>query len=258
MNINIKPVSDLSDLIKIRNQYLDNCFESIELFLELQIRTGFGYMVYFKEREIGYFICGKDNTLLEYYLLPQYQKRADIIMKKVIKNLKIHSAYCHSFDFLMASCCMDFQKKVSSFGYLFRRYQKIVYEQRNFTTRIASTSDFDIIRNINEAVFENEEEIIDTIERENIRLFESNNHLIGFGIFQRIMPNRPEYDIGMLVIPEYRKQGWGTLIVQYLADDCIFNNFRPTCGCAIENWGSRKCLEKAGFTSEHRMLKFEF
>lgn len=258
MNILIKPVSDLSNLSNIRNQYLEDCFESIELFLELQIRTGYGYKVYFKEQEIGYFICGMDNTLLEYYILPQYQKRADTIFKRMVSNLKIHKAYCHSFDFLMLSCCMDFQKKVTNCGYLFRRYHKIEFEKRQFNTRLGAMSDFEMINNANEAAFDNEEEIIDTIKRENIRLFESDRHLVGFGLFQRIIPHRPEYDIGMFVVPEFRKQGWGTLIIQYLADECLLNHFRPTCGCAADNWGSRKCLEKAGFTSEYRLLKIDF
>jgi RimJ/RimL family protein N-acetyltransferase len=30
---------------------------------------------------------------------------------------------------------------------------------------------------------------------------------------------------------------------------------RPVCGCAVENIGSRRTLERAGFLTRHRLLE---
>ena len=109
---------------------------------------------------------------------------------------------------------------------------------------------------MNEELFESEEEITMVIRNKNMLLFEKNNTIIGCGIFQRVIQGRNEFDIGMLVDKKYRKQGYGTFIIQYLTEYCHSQGWRPTCGCDVKNSASRKCLEKAGYITKHRLLEF--
>ena len=96
------------------------------------------------------------------------------------------------------------------------------------------------------------------IKQQQILIFEINEDIAGFGIYSRVIADRPEFDIGMLVNPRYRGQGLGEYIVGYLVHFCEQRNWRPICGCAIDNTASRRCLEKAGFLAEYRMLEFTF
>ncbi|OGO07743.1 MAG: hypothetical protein A3K46_06745 [Chloroflexi bacterium RBG_13_60_9] len=111
---------------------------------------------------------------------------------------------------------------------------------------------------INEEVFDHEEEVGEYIRKEQVLIFEKEQEIIGFGIFARVIEGRPEFDIGMLVDKRYRRQGYGEYIVRYMTEYCKRKGWRPICGCDINNEGSRRCLENAGYTGGYRLLKFEF
>ncbi|MBZ9623835.1 GNAT family N-acetyltransferase [Clostridium sp. FP2] len=55
-----------------------------------------------------------------------------------------------------------------------------------------------------------------------------------------------------------RKKGVGTYIISKLKEHCISNDLVPICGCAYNNYASKKTLEKAGFITIHRIVRFEF
>jgi len=64
------------------------------------------------------------------------------------------------------------------------------------------------------------------------------------------------YDIGMWVHPNFRKLGIATVIVSWLKDKYLKNNWKPICGCAIDITGSQKTLEKNGFVSKYKLIEF--
>ena len=160
----------------------------------------------------------------------------------------------------MLSSCVGFQKAVNVIGINFREYEEktpvAIYE--DISIRLATINDEQLIVQNNEEVFEQEAEIREYIEKEQIFLFEKDKEMVGFGIFARVIEGRPEFDIGILVTGKYRRQGYGNYIVRYLVNYCQQNGWWAICGCAIENEGSRRCLEKAGFIGRYRLLEFIF
>ena len=78
------------------------------------------------------------------------------------------------------------------------------------------------------------------------------------GHAKKIWHNRNDYDIGMIVAEKYRNQGLGTYIVTKLKEYCDRHNQVPVCACPYLNNTSKKTLEKAGFITRHRVIRFEF
>ena len=89
-------------------------------------------------------------------------------------------------------------------------------------------------------------------------IFENAKEFVGFGIFQRVIEGRQDFDIGMLVDKKFRRQGYGTFIIQFLTQYCASRGWRSIAGCDIKNTASRKCLESAGYIGRYRLLKFSF
>jgi L-amino acid N-acyltransferase YncA len=253
-------VGSLNEISDLRNEYLDGLIESQELFLELQIRKGKVTVIRADSDPIGYFITGMGDLLLEYHLTHPWVNSIDSIFKEIVTKFSIPKAFCKSFDHNLLSCCATIQKQTKVIGVLFREYEKkpIMVDEKEITFRLAKENDFDHIAAINEAVFDTNDEIAETIANRNMFIFENNTDVIGFGIFQRVIDDRPDFDLGLLVDANYRGQSIGCYIIQNLADYCIKNGWWGTCGCAIENTASRRCLEKAGFSSRYRMLEFLF
>jgi len=197
---------------------------------------------------------------VEYHVTSVAIHKSERILKEIIQEFSIQNAYAKSFDFNVISACLGIQKEAKVVGMLFREYapQPIQSPDTPIKIRLAEASDEMKIREIDDGLFEADEEMAPVIQNQNMFIFENESEIVGCGIFQRIIPGRPEFDIGMLVNPKYRRQGYGTYIISYLTQYCLNQGWRPACGCAIENIGSQQCLQKAGFIGRFRMIEFRF
>ena len=262
----IKELSSAAEIADLRQEYLDSLIESQELFLELMVREAQPFAVLDGDTRVGYFFEGAEHILVEYYVRPSFFAHVDTIFGVILMERGIQTVYCKSFDQLLLSCCLDVQKKTEAVGYLFREYEKrpalnlskrpLSTTFNNITTRLATKADEAYIADINEEIFDHLHEITEVIENDNMLIFQQEEAVVGFGIFQRVIAGRPEFDIGMLVTREFRRQGYGAFILRYLMNYCEDLGYRPTAGCAIENLASRRCLERAGYKAQYRMLAF--
>jgi GNAT superfamily N-acetyltransferase len=128
----------------------------------------------------------------------------------------------------------------------------------DITIRLAAITDETHIQEVNEEVFDYPEEVIAYINSRQIFLFEKAGDLVGFGIFSQCIPGRQDFDIGMLVVEKFRRQGYASQILRYLIEHCRKKDWRPGAGCYITNTPSRKSLEKVGFIAGYRLLEFAF
>jgi GNAT superfamily N-acetyltransferase len=62
----------------------------------------------------------------------------------------------------------------------------------------------------------------------------------------------------MVVAKEHRNIGVGTYIISELKKHCISRHITPVCGCSYLNYASKRTLERAGFITNHRLVRFEF
>ena len=250
----IKAIDDL------RKRYLDGLIEPQELYLEFKIREANVFVIQSCNQRIGYFLLGEDADLLEYFVNHEFLHEADTILERVIRKFSVRKALCKSFDHTLLSCCAGIQTQMNVLGVLFREYREEIRPpvREGVTCRPATAEDERHIIEINEAVFDHDEEVAEYIRDGKIFLFEKERELVGFGIFACVNEGRPAFDIGMLVERKYRRQGYGEYIIRYLAHFCAQNGWRAVCGCAVENKASRRCLEKAGFASRYRLLEFVF
>jgi L-amino acid N-acyltransferase YncA len=259
-SLDFEEVGLLTDITDLRIQYLDQLIEAQELYLELLVRSSKVFVIKSKNKRIGYFLLGDDGTLLEYYVSQDNIDQVDTLLPRIVEKYNIAKALCKSFDHTLLSSCIGIQKSVNVVGINFREYREktpaVVYE--DISIRPATVKDEQLIVGMNEEVFEQEEEVKAYIENKQILLFEKEKEVLGFGIFARVIEGRPEFDIGVLVDRKYRGRGYGEYIIRYLVNYCRQNGWRAICGCAIENEGSRRSLEKAGFIGRYRLLEFVF
>lgn len=252
--------TDCEIIQHLRGMYLDNLDCAQEYYLEIQIKPGAFYLINEDNQIAGYFIVSEDNVLLEYFVLRGWITRIDLILGDILREFKIRKALCKSFDNDLLSCCYGYQTSSRVIGILFREYSEpsTLTSAPEISIRRAQMTDEARIIAANEEVFDHPEEVKEYIQGEQIFLFEIGNDLAGFGIYSQVFPERKDYDIGMLIVPEYRHKGYGSFIINYLVKFCQQSGWSFSAGCAKENIASRKCLEKAGFVTRHRLLEFTF
>jgi GNAT superfamily N-acetyltransferase len=252
--------TESSTIKPMRTVYLDDLPHAQEYYVELQIQQANIYEINFQLNRIGYVILSSEGCLLEYYVGPEYINQVDLIFGEIIRRFSIKRALCKSFDAVLLSCCFSYHKSSRAIGVLFREYIERPHDSpvAGVTIRRAVPADEIAIVDTNEEVFDHPTEVMKYIQAKQIFLFENNAAMIGFGIYSQVIPGRPDRDIGMLVVPAFRKRGFGQFILHHLIRFCHDNNWRVSAGCAIENTASRRCLEKTGFIGRYRLLEFTF
>lgn len=256
----LRKASSLGDLADLREAYLASCPEAQELYLEMKIRTAEAHALVTEAGEVGYVLVGRDGVLLEFFVQDAFVRHADAWLGAILRHLRIRTALCKSFDTTLLTCAMHHQVSVRVEGILCREWVEVPKRELapGISTRWAEPEDVALIIAVNEEVFDHPDEIRDYIRDRKLLLFETGTDLLGFGLHSRVIPDRPEFDIGMLVVPAHRGCGHGSAIIRHMADLCRERGCRPICGCDVANTGSRKCLENAGFIPRHRLLEFTF
>lgn len=258
--ITIIPYNQPAETHPLREDYLNSLGEAQELFLEILIRKADLYEIKVSETLAGYAIVSSDKRLLEFYLSPAAVNAADMLYGILIKKLSLKNTYVKSFDALSVSCAANHQSKLSVEGYLYRdRFlEKNISLPGDIISRWPIADDKQTILAINENVFESEEEIDEYIDNKMMHIFRRDNALLGLAIHTRVIKNHPEYDVGMLVAPQYRKQGLGAAFLSFAINHAMEKGGRPIMGCAADNIASQRTIESLGFISKHRMLEFTF
>jgi RimJ/RimL family protein N-acetyltransferase len=250
--------TDKPRIENLRNNYLDSLPFPQELFLELFVREADCFLVKNDDKVIGYAIA-KTSSLFELYLNNESIPFADEVFGELLARLEIKNAYVKSFDYLAMSICHSHQKSSHALGCLFRDFiGNDLQEIQNIDSRLATAKDIPVVCKHLKGIFDTEKEAIDTIKSNSMNIYSINKQMIGYGIFQRTIEGRNSFDIGMYVVPEQRKQGYATYIINDLRLLCQHENWQPTLGCEIDNIGSRRTLEKAGFRTKHRLIEFKF
>jgi len=255
--INIEK-AELNEISQLRADYLNSLSEFQELYLEMFIADSQIYKIGFNEICIGYVIKTTDNILIEFYIIDKFIAIYSDIFQVIINDLGINTIYCKSFDSLLLSCCMKEKYIYILIGSLFRDYFATdKFSMNDLTIKFAENNDYDFLLQQEDGLYESPKELERFVNGKNIIMFQRNSQLLGCGFLIKIHANYDYYDIGMWVNPIFRKQGIATMIISYLKDTCIQNNWKPICGCDIDNIASQKTLEKNGFFSKHKLIEFK-
>lgn len=209
---------------------------------------------------VGYAIVDDAGTLLELFYEDAWVSDLDELFRELAAAAAVRSGLCQSFDPNMMALAVAVRARVKPVGILFRTAENPSHAPRSdVAMRPASRTDLKAIVAIDDGFFADEDEIRGYLDIGGLFALEGPRHgIVGCGVAAPVLPDGTDIDIGMLVGPDFRRQGYGTFIVSYLKAHLISNARRPICGCAIENIGSQRAIQKAGFSPDHRLLLAEY
>jgi GNAT superfamily N-acetyltransferase len=256
--LEVKLVESIKEIDEAREKYMNNLPYAQEFYIEDMVKKSSCYQIYSNSNSIGYFFVNSEKVLVEFYLEKKEMILSQYIFKFLIEKEYFASAEAKSFDYLLITLCLDFKKNSSCTGYLFRDFNDVdcslsIYDNLHF--EVAEQEDMEKITEISEDFFH---ELENNIYRQEVFTLYSNENLLGAGICQKVFGSSRYYDIGMVVSRDHRNKGVGTYIISKLKEHCISKDLVPVCGCWYYNYASKKTLEKAGFITNHRIVRFEF
>ena len=245
---------------KYRTDYLNSLPEFQELFIEIMVNDSDLYILQHDNENIGYTIINRDGVLIEFYVTNKFISTSNDIFRQVLEELSITEIYCKSFDFLLLNNCLSNSFSYSVVGVLYRDYiEALVEKDEEIRMKKCDLSSKSLLLGQDDSIkelFETEQQLTAFITEENVFEFYKNDEFIGCGMVLKTNADWSFCDLGVWVNPSKRGNGTGAQIILKLREFAILNNMKPSCGCAIENIASQKTIEKSGFVSIHKLIKF--
>jgi RimJ/RimL family protein N-acetyltransferase len=212
----------------------------------------------------GYFCIDSDHSLLRFHLVENSQAQAQELFRWILSTYGIQYAITSTIEPLYFSLCLDVQKGITLHSYLFRDHKRIELSSdlSNSVFRKAKQSELhDIIRfdRANTGSGEWIEVFLqERLNREEFFVLYDRQTLVATGECIPSQKQPPYADLGMVVAQSYRRRGLGSFILTQLKKHCYEAGWKPICSCEASNLASKKAIEKAGFISEHRIVKIAF
>ncbi|MDF2905232.1 MAG: GCN5-related N-acetyltransferase [Herbinix sp.] len=261
--ISVYSVSTIDELRELIDEYEKRLPYAQDLNIEENIWDSDYYKIEYDATTVGYACIDASHTLWEFYLVENACIHAQEIFKYLIEMKYIVAAECKTYDNLLMSLCHDFQKGSEGSAYLFRDYigmENSGSGHGDIIYRLANMGDYDNLEELNQIAEEVDffHDLKAEIKHQEVVIFLKGDQVVGAGTFKKIRKDSKYRDIGMVVAKGHRKKGIGTYILIKLKEYCDQHDLIPVCGCWYYNYSSKKTLEKAGFITKHRVIRFTF
>lgn len=205
------------------------------------------------ESLVGYVAIQENEVLRHFYMDQAYFMKAQEVLEKVLKQFELDKVFVMTQDQRLVTLISewDFDKRKGACFFIDstpESWQTNLKPEWSF--REALLSDVPMIRVIAKDFFDDVSNgfnsLEERIEGKTIFVLEQSDRHVGYGIVEAssLMPD--VVSIGMIVNPDFRKQGAARTILLELKKWSYEKGIRPVAGCWYYNTLSRKSLESAG------------
>jgi predicted acetyltransferase len=96
------------------------------------------------------------------------------------------------------------------------------------------------------------------VEKGEVFFLEQGDNIVGTCEVRKSTSAPAFADIGMAVSPDFRRQGYGTYMLNKAKAIAVEWGRHPICSCEKENVGSFKSISNCGFASKFQLLSITF
>jgi GNAT superfamily N-acetyltransferase len=256
-------VPSLAEVHALRERHLDGLLAAQDALLEILVRDGRVHHIVVDDEIVGYAVV-QDTTVLELFVVPERDYFAHLILPELAAQLGIERALVKTFDhvFLTAALFNSTKGTISVRGVLVRDYVKRelpAIPRIEYTRRTANLDDLPAIGAVERTVFTSAERMRWAVSQGYIELFErpTGGPLIGFGLMRPVIDGRPDTEVGIVVDPVCRNQGYAMYMLRDMVEQCLARGLVPVSGCARGNAPSIRTGTRIGFTGRYLLVEVE-
>ena len=258
-----KEITDASDLDEVKKDWLATLASPQDGMWEAFRHHAIDWGIYLDGSLIGYAVINDENQLLQFYLTPIHLANGESIFKNFVDQRNIQSGIVGTNNPQFLSLTLHFTANIQVHSYLFRAYHPVDIATKNGELKECQKEDLESVINFCHYSIGAPKEWLavylgNLIERKEIFFLEKDDTIIGTCEVRK-SKTAPQYaDIGMIVSPDFRKQGYGTFLLHEAKKIAIQQGRIPICSCEKDNLGSLKAIHNAGFVSTYRLLTVNF
>ncbi len=263
MNFTFRKTSDDSSLIHLQNDWRATLTAPQDGMWEAFMNMATHWEIRIDDKVIGYACVNDDNQLLQFYITPQILDKGQMIFQQFVNQEKITTGIIGTNNPTYLSIANHFQNTMRIHSYQFSDVVETKLPEMDGEFSKAKPSDLNrLVAFCNYSTGAPKEWLNvyyeNLIKRGELFIHENEEKIIGTSEVRKSDTNKKVADIGMVVSPDFRKQGYGTYLLGKAKEISKQEGRLPICSCEKDNIGSLKSIHKCGFRSVHQILEVEF
>jgi predicted acetyltransferase len=261
--VSLTEVVDAVALEVMKQEWSDHLLRPQDGMWESFRDSAVNWAIIYENEMIGYAAIDERDQLLQFYIQPRFLSRGQEIFNRLINELKIASGIVGSNNPIYLSLSLNYFSDVNVHSYLFTSSQGDKLENKEGELKKAISHDIDkIVEFYHSSMGAPKKWLLEyvsgLVKMGEIFFFKNNGKIIGTCEVRNSKSNSKYADIGMVVSPEYRKQGYGSFLLSSAAELARKNGKMPICSCEKGNHASFKAISKCGFISLFQLLSIRF
>lgn len=260
---NFREASSTETLVHLKEQWMANLTRPQDGMWESFRNNAKQIEISKQEKVIGYACIGEGNQLLQFYVLPKQMEQGLTIFQQFIKQFQIERGMVGTNNPVYLSLALHFLEKMDIHTYLFEDCFESKVKEKDGIFRKGTAADLEKIVDFCHYSMGAPKAwltgyIGDLIGKGEVFLLENTAVIIGTCEVRKSTAAPAYADIGMIVSPDFRKQGYGSFLLNKAKTIAIEWKKTPICSCEKGNVGSLKSIHNCGFTSKHQLLAVSF
>lgn len=268
--ITLHACASLSSIVSLKSQYIQRLTAPLDGMWEVGIiGTAPHWEIQSQDQTIGYCAIDEHGMLLQFFLLPGFEKEGQKIFNSVLTQRSVAGAFASTIDPFFLSLCLDLHSDISVHTIIYELERARVPAHpgaKKAIFRKVEGSELDLAVAFQQRCLGAGPELGDwlrgyssnLIAREELFVLCNGEGWMGLGEYRKSDTQDGVVDLGMMVDPDERGKGWATNILSRLVEGSDKQGHTPICSTTVENTASQKAITRAGFVGRHRIVKVSF
>lgn len=212
---------------------------------------------------IGYACANEEHGLMQFYLSSEWQHERVEILQQFLKQEAIAKGIVGTNNPVFLSAALELMQSVEVDTYLFTDQHKVIGKEKPGDFVAAQKEDLDRLidfyhQSIGAPKSWLRSYLDNHVEHGEIFYLKQGAVIIGACEVRKSDSNNSIADLGMVVSPDFRRQGYGTFLLGKAKGVARQWSRTSICSCEKDNIGSTKSIQQNGFRSRHQLLRVTF
>lgn len=249
--------AEFTDVKDDISRHLDSLPRPIDSFLEDHVRDSNHYVIEALGTRAGFASIHSGGLITQFSLEPAFRSLGQSAFQGLRRLENVGAAFVPTCDEFYLSHAIDDYRQLLKQAYFFETPPSsgVAVGSGAYSLKVASAADEGAIREQSGGLFG---DVRKRIECGELFVTERAGVSVGFGILAKSSFQRSVASIGMFTLEPFRGAGVGTATISLLIGECSRQGMRAVAGCWYYNHPSKRTLERAGMTTQTRLLKVEY
>ncbi len=267
--ISFHQCTDLFSIGDLKGEYLRSLSAPVDDMWESRADSSPHWEMRLGGEPAGYYAANDEGSLLQFHVSPAFENHRRALFDHVIAQDGVTQAMVSTIDPSYLSLCLDAQKEVTVHTYMYEidpEARPLHPRSEDLTFRQLEGPELDRTVLFQDACLESEVDLsqwlrdysANLLEREGLFVLCRDDEWFGLGEYRCSRSQEGVVDLGMMVAPAHRREGWATDILTRLVARGTAEGRRVICSTEVGNVGAQEAIIRSGFHSRHRILHVSF